>query len=287
MRTLLTLLLLAVATPAAAKAPKVTLMTFNLPAFPADVGKKKNKDKRVKRFVKRLKALDHKPDVVALQEVWDDSDKREIRQKLKDIYPHAHLDTSAGKHGLLLNSGLMLLSRWPLSDTRLRHYKANKGLEKKAAKKGVLGARISPPGGKPFWVFATHLQAQSKDRHNRTKLKQLGEARDAIRAATAGMTRGTVFLVGDFNLSVEKNNATLQAAYALFPGVVDTYDAARTEATGSTWAGLDDPGKRQRIDHIWVLNGAVSGASWIVRTFDKDVSDHLAYWGEFDGGSFR
>lgn len=266
---------------AAPAAQPLRVMTFNVPFFPPPIGEGK-RTKRLKAFLKTVRSMRPLPDVITLQEIWTAWAKDKIARGLKRLYPHQYRDRSPGKYLILLNSGLMILSRHKILARTKLHYKRSTG-EEKLARKGVLGVRIQLPNGKRVNVFTTHLQSTSKTKANNIKISQLTQARKLISRFTRKAAKEAVILTGDFNLSAEKSPTYLEKARALWPGSVDTFDPEKGDGTRySTWNGLLGKGNStaQRVDQIWILRGPASGYSYLLKVFGQKVSGHLAMWGE-------
>lgn len=270
-------------TPEGSSLAELRVMTLNIPFFPGGV-KMGDHEGRVPRLVALLKDMQEPPHVVCLQEVWLDTIKQKIADDLKEQYPHSYLDTTQQEG---LNSGLMMLSKFPIQSKDIFHYSDAFGTAETLAKKGILGSKIELPGGKSIYVFTTHLQSSSKDEANAVKLKQLAEAKTLIEKLSKD-DNAPVVLTGDFNLSSEKNQETLTKAKAIFPYVRDIHNPpAGKEVGGSTWGGLNGEGTLQRIDHIWILRGEnVKAYSYISKIVDEKLSNHLAVIGHFEVDSF-
>lgn len=256
------------------------LMTLNIPFFPGG--------KKMGRFVERQDSLqrivsqwEQPPDVIALQEVWLNGVKQSLGDRFRDQYPHQSKDTSKHK-GAAINSGLMIISKFPIKKQGIKHYSDAFGTEK-LARKGVMGVELEVSPRKTVFVFTTHLQSSSKPQANEVKLKQMKEAKVFIDEFTAGRN-GTIFLTGDFNLSIEKNPEYLVKVTKVYPYVRDTYDPpAGKKVKASTWGGMHGTGFQQRIDHIWILREQrrIEGYSYITLDIDEKTSNHLALLGEF------
>jgi endonuclease/exonuclease/phosphatase family metal-dependent hydrolase len=96
-----------------------------------------------------------RPDVVGLSEVWDNYERDNIRTRLADLYPSWM--TGPDEADLESDGGLLLLSRFPLSATDSSIYR-NCAAEDCLANKGVLHARVQPPGRSEVDVFLSHTQ---------------------------------------------------------------------------------------------------------------------------------
>jgi len=259
------------------------LVTLNIPFFPLGV-KMGRHEERMTSLVDIITKMSKRPHVLTLQEVWLNSIKKALGDKFKKLYPHQYQDlTGQGA----LNSGLMILSVYPITKSGIKHYKDSFGNENLATK-GVAGVELALSKTKKLYVFTTHLQSSSKPEANETKIKQLREAKSFIEGFTKD-NQASIFLTGDFNLSIEKNKEYLGKAKAVFSYVRDTFDPPKgKEVKASTWGGMNGTGFAQRIDHIWVLRESqdkIKGFSYIIKDIDDKTSNHLAVWGEFETDS--
>jgi endonuclease/exonuclease/phosphatase family metal-dependent hydrolase len=293
-----------------------------MPYFPAEVKEVANlqggeaglrrKGNRCKEFVSKIKSLppEFAPDVICLQEVWENKYKKSIRRKLSDLYPYSYLDLTETYEAITsgifdadlkyLNSGLMILSRFEITKNTMLHYNNSvsifQGSEDGLAMKGMLGVTLKfPDSDYEFHVFSTHLQSQSNNKANNAKLGQLNEARKKIRSHTKHNGDG-IIIVGDFNLSKEKhggedNDFVFERAMEVFsseeyPDIVDTYaqDAAERAAdtyTASSWESVlkylenntFGNGGYHKIDQAWILTDKAAGFSYISCFLDDEEND--------------
>ena len=309
------------------------ILTFNIPFFPDEVkviskvdvesvedltdpltgeaAGLPNKKKRAAALISKIKAMkSDQPDVICLQEIWENKYKKEIRDKLKSIYPYSHLDLTKVGEALVdgalsgqvkyLNSGLMMLSKYPIVKTSSHTYENGvsifEGSEDGLAMKGLLGVTLELPGDQEAHVFTTHLQSQRTKKALREKVEQLEEARNRIRKHTKH-NGSAIILTGDFNLSDAKNPDTIEEARSVFSGSTffsnfyDTYDQKRARRkadqglTASTWSSVhiyeadpsdDNIDGHHKIDHVWLLNDKAGGYSYATTYFGEELSGHLA-----------
>ena len=246
------------------------------------------------------------PDVITMQEVWENNYKKKIRDDLAKEYPYSHLDLASTSENLVegavkgefvyLNSGLMILSKYPIHDKCRTVFEASVGAENKMAAKGGLGVTLKMPDDSFAHVFTTHLQAQRTDAANDMKIEHLKQMKRMIRDHTKH-NAWPIILTGDFNLSDAKNPDVIARARALFsdsdeyPDFVDTYNQSRATSkedrvlTASTWDSVNqyksdpssgDKNGYHKIDHVWLLTNKAEGYSYATEYFGEDLSDHLA-----------
>lgn len=270
-----------------AQGSKLRLMTLNIPFFPLGIkmGRHDERIAALAQILKQMKPEEERPHIIGFQEIWDTKAKDKLVAALKELYPYHDKDKATGS---LVNSGLMIFSQYPISKSGIKHYTDSFG-DEAVAKKGVMGATISLPGKKHIHIFITHLQSTSKPEANEVKIKQLTEAKAFIDEWTVG-DKDPVLLMGDFNLSVEKNPEPFAQAKALFPYLRDLYKPPPgKEQKGSTWAGIEGTGFTQHIDHMWVLReptGGLGGYAYLLTSIDKTLTGHLALWGTISLDAF-
>lgn len=156
-------------------------------------------------------------DVVALQEVWDE----ELASRIVQIagYPHAFYSNEHDEWDDFLNSGLLLLSKYPLVNASQMFYRAEDGLDGYASK-GFVQATVIEDGFQ-LGIFSTHTQAEHDGdavKARRMQLEQLGSQIRRYRSENPG---AEVIAMGDFNViseSGEYNDRLLP-----FLGLRDAY----------------------------------------------------------------
>lgn len=113
---------------------------------------------RDRAFQKLIEVLrQEKFDIVGLSEMWQDSDRKKIRETLGDIYKYSleGPDEADLKH---FSGGLLLLSRHKIINSNSTIYRQSVG-EDYFANKGALHARIQVQGLPcPIDIFLTHTQ---------------------------------------------------------------------------------------------------------------------------------
>lgn len=109
---------------------------------------------RARAIIEQLRKLDY--DIIAMQEVFNHYARKNFVEQLEDIYPEHVL---GGKRYFydVTNSGVLLLSKWPLDKEHEEFYKACSGFDCLASK-GFVSAIVKSPHG-PIRVVATHLQS--------------------------------------------------------------------------------------------------------------------------------
>jgi exonuclease III len=155
-------------------------------------------------------------DTVGLVEVWSNTLATNIINGVREVYPYSYrppVDTS------ILNlkpmgHGLLLLSKYPLSEQNFYHYNNLSGFDDFSLK-GILTAKAELPnpsaGGNPIKVrfFLTHTQAAyTNNSYETIRLANIGQLADTVRDYQTGRaynkdTDIPIFTFGDFNVIAE------------------------------------------------------------------------------------
>lgn len=188
----------------------IRIMTFNAAMLPNLYGMGKSST-RASQIASILRGFDC--DVVCLQELFVSSARNIIVKEVSSKFPYTLEDSRRGAYLLGVNSGLTILSAFPIVDTCYVDYSSKKGVDI-FAKKGMAGVRIAHPSGKYFNVFTTHLQAGGKSfldhfsgkagkiPSDEIKIMQLKEAAEEIQNFLMGKsTLEASFFTGDFNIN--------------------------------------------------------------------------------------
>lgn len=211
---------------------KLTMISYNLKGIPAifssDVYTENNTN-RATAFASYLKNRIEQgsaPDVVLLQEVFDPAVLTILTTHSN--YPYHYTDYS-DNYSLtnlmsgeikLIPSGLLILSKHPITESAVHHFPGNLcAIEDCYAKKGVLWVKIQKPDLPfPIDIFNTHIQAGSAQEAVREK--QINEMEKFVtpRADNARM----MFFGGDFNFRINERYQSDDLFIRLFK-LTDTF----------------------------------------------------------------
>ncbi|MGE0824629.1 MAG: sphingomyelin phosphodiesterase [Candidatus Binatia bacterium] len=156
------------------------------------------------------------------------------------------------------NSGLVLLSRYPIVSVESQAFRSRRGFDA-WARKGVLHAvlQVEPEGtGRELDVFITHLQAAH---HRHTRLAQVRELARFIGRKRVPPSPNPVLVLGDFNIDgAVRHWQHTQSEYSLLhttlrnvaPQLVDVWSVEQETTPGFTNARRD-----RRIDYIFASQG--------------------------------
>ncbi len=152
---------------------------------------RKKQSIRSPKIIQYLNAADF--DLIVLQEVFDKSIQKEISKGLKVNYPYQQLPI---KEGLTwkLSSGVMILSKHPLTFLKNIIFKTSKKLDNVAQKSCVLvQVKI---GNKTLLVGGTHLDSKSQEsRHMQYEITRNEILTPFLKDSVP------LYLLGDFNTS--------------------------------------------------------------------------------------
>jgi len=231
-----------------------------------------------------IRALD--PDVVALQEVWDDGEVNQAAQLAAALgYHHVYCSTRDTDG---VRFGNAVLSRWPIAHHEWRSLPV---VERDDEERTVLRADIEGPHG-PLQVFCTHLNW----RFDQSQVRQ-----DQVRAIARFVKESPPrtyppVLCGDFNAPPDSDEIRMLTGRAAAPeSQLVFYDAWEVagKGPGDTWsndnpyAALDIEVTR-RIDYVFAGWPKQGGAGHVtaclvegMRPVDGVVpSDHYAVLAE-------
>ncbi len=207
-----------------------------------------------------LRAVD--ADIIALQEIYKSAHKRAVMKALADRWPHAAFPN--GRPPLKLDSGLLVLSRWPIATSRFHPFKAAPRDERLFVHRGVFETVHATPDFGSLRLLSFHTTAGG------TRHDPESSAADAIRArqidaildlAENGTNKSATVLIGDLNagppVSMDNYRQVTARGYAdLFAEGA----GAAAAANAVTWDSQQPLNRRgphahqrpQRIDHIFL-----------------------------------
>ena len=144
------------------------------------------------------------PNVICLQETFNEDAIEILCMRLKVKYPY--IIHSIAPHISGFNSGLMLLSQFPIEELTYRRFDNSLG-EEGLATKGALGVRLKLDNEKYVHIYNVHTQGLPGHKRAKIRLKQLHQVVNWIEAdlekmAAQNKTPPTrSLLLGDLNIS--------------------------------------------------------------------------------------
>jgi len=229
------------------------------------------------------------PDVIFLQEMFHRELQDSIYKPLQKIYPYV---TGLAKRGLKLRIGneLIIISKYPLSNSKLKRFKTASIEEKLFTSKGFYYANVTLPDIGNINLVNFHLTADGMRTHpesthmNNIRNKQIKQMLEFIKPLNK------VILAGDLNAG--PHTSTINYEAIINSGFIDLF--SEVGASGVTWDQsnpLVHKGKErhlpsQRIDHLFISEQLLSNFKHIdvnivldehcVKTTNGDIplSDH-------------
>ncbi|MCI5058947.1 MAG: sphingomyelin phosphodiesterase [Flavobacteriales bacterium] len=264
----------------AAQSDTVKLLSWNIFMRPREV----MWNVQIPRSKKIVQCInEHDVDIVVFQELFDGRSKRIIKRGLKSKFPFF---AGPGKRGFWkLNSGVMIFSKYPLSESFVETYECGCMGADCLAKKGFVFTEVKVRD-KKFQILGTHLQSLG----GRARKERLCQFEQMNSAAERKLVQGIPqIFIGDMNTAKGNEEA--------FGEMLNTLTAEDGELSGDfqytskdSLIDLVDPnyGDTNIIDYI-LLKKNKSKARMVYREVlrfrkphrrgIKDLSDHLAVYG--------
>lgn len=136
---------------------ELKITTWNLAAMHSGLrrfNQMRPNESRMKEVINYLKHTNE--DIICLQEVFTEAATKILVEGLEDEYPY--IVHNVGKNVIGINSGLMLLSKYPIDHLEFETFTSRIGLNQ-LSQKGVLGAIITAPDNKKIVVMNAHFDA--------------------------------------------------------------------------------------------------------------------------------
>ncbi|MFG2441203.1 sphingomyelin phosphodiesterase [Streptomyces sp. NPDC048508] len=214
-------------------------------------------------------------DIVAFQELMDNTASEKLLNKLKVEYPYATpvvgrsksgWDDTQGDYSVLTpeDGGVAMVSRWPITRKVQYIYSESCGTDS-LAQKGFAYARVDVSGS-PTHVIATHLQADdsacSTGEAAKVRLAQLKEIKAFVDKLKVPLNEPIIF-AGDMNINrygseYPKMISALNAAEPQYDGFPFTMDPITNSIAKERYA--DEP--RQWLDYIVFDKSHAHPSSW-------------------------
>jgi sphingomyelin phosphodiesterase 2 len=162
----------------------------------------KYRSERLAEIGNRLAAYTPPLDIVGLQECWTYTDYAYIRDRTRNVLPHAKFYYSG-----VFGGGLAIFSRWPIEEASMFRYPLN-GRPTAFFRgdwfvgKGVACAKIRLPNDRFVEVFNTHLHAPYEKEPNDSYIcHRTAQAWEIAKLMKGALEKGNLVLgLGDFNM---------------------------------------------------------------------------------------
>jgi endonuclease/exonuclease/phosphatase family metal-dependent hydrolase len=226
-------------------AAPLRILSYNVWGMPFPVRTSHKNLRKAPKIIPQLKA-----DIIGMQEVFI---KRARDLEKMPEYPYTV--SGDGPKGIkLLGSGLVIASKYPLSDSATLTYKACSGSDC-LARKGALYAKVTVPGYGEIDLINTHLNA---GKNRKTKEAQLNELLEFV---SKKRSHRPMIIMGDFNLEPD---SIFYRSFSYFFEVDDSHrihlantpDVSKRVVDSYTYRLNFWPLKiNQKLDYIWFAPG--------------------------------
>jgi endonuclease/exonuclease/phosphatase family metal-dependent hydrolase len=241
------------------------------------------------------------PDIIGFSEVWANSSKDRFISGLKSQLPYYAWDQN--KKRSQLGSGLLLLSRFPLSNASFIPY-ANLASWDKLSQKGFILATVEV-GAQKFLIAHTHTQAEDSSNAVKARKANINQLYSTFCEVDDSIP---IILLGDLNITGENKSGTPTEEYKFLRNILRsnqmsdlyrTLNPSTTLAPGYTYDGVNNKlidrfapsdaqnAVKQRLDYMFV-RGITPTSVTVLKTFTfqtsdgtMDISDHYPLDGHF------
>lgn len=234
-------------------------------------------DKRARAIAERLNGSDYH--IIVFQEAFSSKCRNILSKILLERFPFQYGPVNESRFSLRTNSGLWIVSKFPLTKLDQVEFSKSKGYDVIARKGAVLFQGCFR--GSKFQLLATHLQALDSQ-----KLRELQCAEIREQLLNPYYREDTPqFLCGDFNIDMHDT--------ADYHRMLQLLDATNGQLSGNMLVTYDEVennlaykanGKRKILDYALVRNeGLIEKLERKVQTFlssfgevESNLSDHYA-----------
>jgi endonuclease/exonuclease/phosphatase family metal-dependent hydrolase len=248
---------------------KLKILSWNIYMLPG-ISLFNGNTKRAKLIAEKLHNTDYQ--IIVFQEAFSSVCRGILSKALKDTYPYQYGPVNKNHPPFKTNSGLWVVSKFPLEELDEIRYNVSKGYDKIARK----GAAIFQGqfNGTEFQLITTHLQA---DATSEIRERQCNEIMDKLLNKYYQPNIPQI-ICGDFNIEMDNKKD--------YPVMLQTLDATNGEITGDRTTydevfntlGRKSEGKRKTIDYVLIRN-----EQWIkeikrcVNTFYEESSRYIGH----------
>lgn len=221
-------------------------------------------DKRVQEIAKFI--LKQDCDIICLQEAHDVNATKILSNTLKNRYRHVY--TNIGSKGFQHNSGLIVLSKKMLSNTKFTPF-SFKG-KQFGVNKGMFSFEVDN-----YKIITTHLQPYTDKKDQNIRLKEL-----ELCLKELNTTHQTKILCGDLNIDRYKGEPALKLIKKKFIDPLGKIQTATDALNGLLW-NKKPATTPESVDYCLLQSNTSKIQSSLVEVFDHDtpekaLSDHHA-----------
>jgi len=255
----------------------ISILTWNVNISPCMAGNGSKDLLRAKSISDAIIEID--PDIVCLQEVFDDGMRDALVHYLSMTYGHI-INKRDMPWSLKQDSGLFIASKYPVNSERFVPYMSSTGSDS-LIRKGIISATIDVSGD-IIYVLNTHLQENVKS----VRESEIFRKKQVSRlAAVSSYQSYPTLVVGDMGISAENTDGKPSNEYLRMVkdlGMTDLYadEPGRHENTVSKSNENFDVDEDGCIDYIFASDDFALNRISTMRM--HDLSDHFAVYAEVE-----
>jgi len=253
---------------AAGTAARLQLLTWNVWMMPWWTFQSPRNTQRAAAIAAAL--LQRDVDIVCLEKVFDSGARKVLARALASRYPYQYGPANASC-ALKVNSGVWVVSRYPLTNYHAIQFRHCAGIECWSRKGAML--LTGTVAGRRFQILATHLQGEEgpnyTPEHQKVRNQQMAQIRDELLVpyAEPGVP---LFLSGDFGTPRRDPNdpARESDSYRLMLQTLSAENGPEYRITlddnrSRNDLAIDNTGRTDELDYILVRpNGADLQTQW-------------------------
>lgn len=175
---------------------EIKVLNWNTYLLPK-IAKSTAQDERAKLIAEYLLNSEEDFDIITLQEVFTKNGFRTFTNILKEKYPH-HTGSPIRKWYKPVNSGLLILSKLPITETSFYMYSGMAHADRFSSK-GALAVTIEAQEGVYLQVATTHLQAQQGNKYEKLRESEYKYIKESVIDGFK-IDEIPLVLTGDFNI---------------------------------------------------------------------------------------
>jgi len=245
------------------------ILSWNIQMLPLTL-KKIGQWERSVHIAEQLNESDY--DIIVFQEAFDNKVREKLSAYLRQCFPYQVGPANEKGFFLRTNSGVWIVSKYPLKYVGETQYANCSGVDC-FSRKGALMVEIQKEG-KPIQLVGTHLQSGDGEKNSKVRVKQYHQLHDELlsRFNRDGISQ---IICGDFN--TKKND---DGYYEIMLNALMADDGSLDGAQQFTYDGssndmIKDKNEVSLLDYILLKSNKVRYAS-VVRT----VKSFTANWHE-------
>jgi endonuclease/exonuclease/phosphatase family metal-dependent hydrolase len=230
----------------------IRIMTYNIKMLPRILTYIHHKPVKRARIIPQYLIAEN-VDVIVLEETFDYRADMILKRKLRKTYPYIYGPANKKGGGTMFSSGVMILSKYPMTDLEEIKFKSCSG-DDCWARKGAMLVELTAKGH-TIQCMGTHLQAGGTAQIKRDQYTQIAAMLE--RHARAGVPQ---ILGGDYN--------TFRTDTVLYPAMLHILHAEDGYITGTLQFTSDD-----------VVCDMSENYCKVIPSPERDIIDYILYKG--------